>query len=268
MHSIAIVSQKGGVGKTTVALNLALALADAQRRVLLVDLDPQGAIGHSLAKPDSDLYGIADLLSGDLALDAVLLLTRHPNLTLLPRGRLNPVDIERFEAGVSALSWRRLLTAVAGRFDFVLFDTPAGLGSVTRAALRNSDFALVPVQAEPLALRTIHQALAVIARVKAEHNPELRLLGVLPTMVDMRSTPSHEVLTAMWEHLKGVTETMIPRAEVFATASASGLPLAFLGGRPSPEARRFDHLAAELDDACTRLRNPEDADVRPQRQLL
>lgn len=268
MNSIAIVSQKGGVGKTTVALNLALALADARRRTLLVDLDPQGAIGHSLAKPDAGLYGIADLLSGELVLEAALLATKHPNLTLLPRGRLNPVDIERYEAGVSALSWRRLLTPVAGRFDFVLYDTPAGLGAVTRAALRNSDFALVPVQAEPLALRTIHQALAVIARVKAKENPVLKLLGVLPTMVDIRSTPSHEVLTAMWDNLHGVTETMIPRAEVFATASASGLPLAFLGGRPSPEARRFNHLAAELEDACARLRAPEENDVRPQRQLL
>jgi chromosome partitioning protein len=268
MHCIAIVSQKGGVGKTTVALNLALALADAQRRTLLIDLDPQGAIGHSLSRADASLRGVADVLSGEMTLQAAMLATKHQQLTLLPRGRLNPVDIERYEAGISALSWRRLLEPLASRFDFVLYDTPAGLGSVTRAALRNSDFALVPVQAEPLALRSIHQALAVIASVKAADNPSLRLLGVLPTMVDIRSTPSHEVLTAMWDHLQGVTETMIPRADVFATASASGLPLAYLGGRPSPEARRFTHLAAELDEACTRMRTPEETNARPQRQLL
>jgi chromosome partitioning protein len=267
MDSIAIVSQKGGVGKTTVALNLALALADAQRRTLLIDLDPQGAIGHSLARSDASLYGVADILSGELTLDAALLATKHEHLTLLPRGRLNPVEIERYEAGLVALSWRRLLGPITSRFDYVLYDTPAGFGAVTRAALRNSDFALVPVQAEPLALRSIHQALALIASAR-EENPALRLLGVLPTMVDMHSTPSHNVVAAMWGNLQGVTETMIPRAEVFATASAMGLPLAYLGGPPSPEVRRFSHLATELDEVCTRLRKPEETDARPQRELL
>ena len=266
---IAIVSQKGGVGKTTVSLNLALALAERGWRTLLVDLDPQGGIGHALGKGDAELPGLTDVLAGQLPPTAAVRPTQEPRLSLLPRGRLDPIDVCEFEL----LLHERgrvddIIAAAEVGFDLTLFDTPSGLGMPTRAALRMAGFALVPLQTERLAMRSIAQLLRVIEHVRASENPRLALLGILPTMSDRKSAVATSVLVDAWSDLTAVLETIVPRHGAFAEASEAGVPLAFLGGPPLPEARRFTRLAEEVETAMSRLGATEVLDDRPRRSLL
>lgn len=267
---ITVTSPKGGVGKTTVALNLALAFAERGMRTLLVDTDPQGGIGHSLAQGDTDLPGLADAMMGVCSPLEAIRPTKLRTLSLLPRGRLSPIDSAEFELAIGTSSaLDDVLRQVEDDFDLVLVDTPSGVGLVTRAALRCSDFALVPFQAEPLALRSLVQALEVIRFVRAKENPRLELLGILPTMVERTKDPSHQVMMEIWSGFEGVLDTAIPRADVFASASQRGLPVAFLGGTPSPEARRFAGLANELLEIMNRFRPNEASDAeRAERALL
>ncbi len=267
---IAIASQKGGTGKTTVSLNLALALAERGQRTLLVDLDPQGGIGHSLSKGDTALAGLTDLLMEEVPAQDAVLETKLASLSLLPRGRLDAVDAFKFEQALLQPGvLEGVLRGIEGSFDLVLLDTPSGTGAPSRAALNVSDFVLLPVQGEPLALRTIGQMLRVIEHVKQTDNPRLQLLGILPTMVERHKEASLNVLVAAWRDLAGVMDVVIPRADVFSTASEAGLPLAYLGGRPCPEARRFELLASEVQTMLTQMEGEEGRNVeRPRRELL
>jgi chromosome partitioning protein len=269
-HIVTVVSQKGGVGKTTIALNLAVTYAEKGRRTLLVDTDPQGGVGLSLARGDTAMAGLAEVLAGVTPLEQALTPTKLERLSLLPRGRLDPIDVPAFEA--AALQHNRLasiLAAVKPRFDLVLVDTPAGLGAPTRAALVGTDFVLVPVQAEPLGLRSLQQVLRVLDHVRARENPKIALLGILLTMVELRREGSREVAESLWTGFDGVMETMLPRADAFLTASHKGLPLAFVGGPVSPEARRFELLAAEIESLITRSEGHHgQLEARVERQLL
>jgi chromosome partitioning protein len=269
-YRIVVASQKGGTGKTTVALNLALALAERGERTLLVDLDPQGGIGHSLCQGDAQLAGVADVLVGACVPETALVQTKLHTLALLPRGRLDPVDVCDFE---QALFRPGLLGEVLQQIErdrsVVILDTPSGVGMPTRGALAAGDFVLVPVQGEPLALRGITQMLRVIEHVRDQENHNLQLLGILPTMVERDRATSLNVLISAWRDLAAVMETTIPRADVFTTASELGVPLAYMSGRPSPEARRFELLASEVLTVIEELGTEEDDDVeRPQRTLL
>jgi len=267
---VAISSQKGGVGKTTVALNLAVTLADRGRKILLADLDPQGGIALSLAKGDAELPGLAELLMGQTEASQAVTATHLPALSLLTRGRLDPTDVSSYERELSSPGiLEHALTSVEPGFDIVLMDTPSGMGMVTRAALAVSDFVLLPFQTEALALRSMTQALRVLEHVQANENPRLRLLGILPTMVERDKPSVQAVLREIWNGFPDALETIVPRAEVFARASESGLPLGFLGGSPIPEARRFELLADELEARMDRFRGMEKPhEAKPARQLL
>lgn len=267
---IVVASQKGGVGKTTVALNLAVAFAERGRRTLLVDLDPQGAVGHSLARGETALRGLADLMMRQISPAEAVLPTKLPGLSILPRGRLDPVDACAFEEALAAPGLLAdVLEKVEKGFDLVVVDTPSGLGLVTRSALRVASFVLLPFQAETLALRTVGQVLRLIEHVKEKENPRLELLGILPTMVEKSKGPSLGVLVDIWGGFGGVLENVVPRADVYADASRRGLPVAFLGGVVSPEARRFALVATELEAAMNRLRHEGGAhEERPDRELL
>ncbi|MEZ4373843.1 MAG: ParA family protein [Polyangiaceae bacterium] len=267
---ITLVSQKGGVGKTTVALNLALALAERGRRTLLVDLDPQGGIGHALSRGDTELVGLADLLMGQIQPEEAILPTKVPRLSLFPRGRLDPADACDFELALASNGvLDSTLAKVERGFDITILDNPSGLGLITRAALMLADFALIPFQAQPLALRSTSQVLRVIDRVRSGENPKLQLLGILPTMVERDNDASHAVMMDIWSSFEAVTDTTIPRANVFADASLRGLPVGFLSGPVSPEARRFEVLASEVESLMDQLTPMEKQDVvRPERALL
>jgi chromosome partitioning protein len=268
---LVVASQKGGVGKTTVALNLAVALAERGRKTLLVDLDPQGAIGLSLAKADAELAGLADLIMGVVTLDESIVVTRLGGLSILPRGRLDATDVASFEEEVSRPGvLDETLQGVEAGFDVVVIDTPSGLGRVPTAALATSDFVLLAFQTESLALRSLGQVLRVLEHIQETHNEKLQLLGILPTLVERERPGTHSVLSEMWNGFPDTLETVIPRTEAFARASALGIPVGFLGsGAGAPEARRFQLLADELEARMNRLQGMERVhEAQPARQLL
>jgi chromosome partitioning protein len=267
---LSIVSSKGGAGKTTVALNLAVALAESGENTLLVDVDPLGAIGFSLAQSDTEWTGLAECMIAKLTIDEVIMPTKLPTLSLLPRGRLDPLDVGIYEELLhSSAALSEVIAAVENRFRYIIIDTPSGLGKITRAALSVSDFVLLPLQAEPLALRSISQTLRVLMHVKEHENPSLELLGILATMVQLKKDVSFNIMKTVWGSLNGVLENYMPRADVFSAASERGLPVAFLPGPYSPEAVRFQLLVTELKGIIQSLGGETgETDDRPQRELI
>jgi chromosome partitioning protein len=249
VKALAIASQKGGVGKTTVALNLAYALAARGCRTLLVDTDLQGAIGLSLAGQARHRPGLAECLAGRLAPGAALLPTRLPELSLLPFGQPPDEELDRWGQDLgdgSALG--ALLDEIAGGFDLAVLDTPSGLQGPTLAALRAADFALVPLQAEPLALRSMTQVLQAVGRLR-EQGARVSLAAFLLTMLQSREQFSLAVAQEAWGRLPSelVLEAFVPRDPVFLRASALGVPVGLLSRRPPPAAMVFDQIAAELE---------------------
>lgn len=267
---ISIVSSKGGTGKTTVALNLAVALAEKGDKTLLVDIDPLGAIGLSLAQSDTEWTGLAEYILQKMPVEDTIVKTKLPALSILPRGRLDPLDINLYEDVLhSSQTLRNILAEVEDKFQYIIIDTPSGLGMITRAALSACNFVLLPLQAESLSLRSIMQTLRVITHVKEAENPGLQLLGILATMVQLHQDSSFNILKTVWASLNGVLETYIPRADVFALASEKGLPVSFLGGKYPPEALRFEMLATEIKKIIQEYGGVTgEGDERTQRELI
>jgi chromosome partitioning protein len=265
MHVIAIASQKGGVGKTTISLNLGLSLARAGNRTLIMELDAQGSLGLSLGLPDRARPGVAEVLTGTEPLESVLTRTRDPQLHVLCVGRVDPTTVAGFEDALSrGSSISGLVAKLASDFDIVLCDCPAGLGKVSARAIEAATHVLSPLQAEPLALRSVGQILALIDRIRSEKNPKLQLLGVVLSMFDRKTPASLEVAETLWTKFPGgiILDTVIPRDETFLEASLRGSPLLLMQKRPPPLARVFDQLASDVMD---RLETPgekkEDDDV-------
>ncbi|UJR85385.1 ParA family protein [Sandaracinus amylolyticus] len=266
---IVVTSPKGGVGKTTVALHLGLALAERGMRTLIVDLDPQGGIGLSLAKRDGEWRGLVDVLAGEAQCAEVVVRTNEPRLAILPRGRLDPIEVPSFEDAVRTRgALDALLRPIEDAFDRVILDTPSGLGGITRAALGAADWALVVFKAEPLAMRSIQQVLRVIEHVREGERPELSLLGIVPTMVELSKEHSQSSMVALWTELEGVLDAAIPRSDALARASQLGVPVSYLGGRLPPEARRFAQLADEIEGVIHASRRGDGIETREQRALV
>jgi chromosome partitioning protein len=267
---ISMVSSKGGTGKTTVALNLAVALAEKGDSTLLMDIDPLGAIGLSLARNDTEWSGLAEYIIGKLPIEDAIIQTRLPQLAILPRGRLDPLDVAKYESVLhSTQTIKEIVNTLGERYKFIIIDAPSGLGMITVSALMASNFVLLPLQAEALSLRSIQQSLRVISHVKENGNPELQLLGILATMVQLHQDSSFNILRTVWSNLSGVLETYVPRADVFALASDKGLPVAFLGGKYPPEALRFELLATEIKKIIQDLGGiTGESDERSERALL
>jgi chromosome partitioning protein len=228
MKIIAIANQKGGVGKTTTAVNLGCALAEEGLRVLIIDLDPQGnastgmGIGHS--QRDHSSY---ELLTGQSTLEQAVVATRVPRLDLIPA----TVDLSGAEIELIELQGRthRLDKALEGaadaRWDVCLIDCPPSLGLLTVNALIAANAILVPLQTEFFALEGLSQLLQTVERIRARFNPELSILGVALTMFDKRNNLSAQVAADVRACLgKVVFETVIPRNVRLSEAPSHGMP--------------------------------------------
>lgn len=251
MHVIAVASQKGGVGKTTIALNLGLALARAGHRTLIVELDAQGSLGLSLGLADRARPGIAELLTGAEPLESLLLRTRDPQLQVLTVGRVDPTTVAGFEDALTRASvLPGMFARLSADFDLAVLDCPAGLGKVTTRALEAATHVLSPLSAEPLSLRSVGQLLALIDRVRADKNPRLALLGLVLSMFDRQVPASLDVAETLWTRFPDgiILDTVIPRDETFLEASLRGAPLLLMQKRPPPLARVFDQLANDVLD--------------------
>ena len=226
---LAVVSQKGGVGKTTTAINLASALALRGRKTLLVDVDPQGAVRHGIGLADDvDQRGLADVLAGTCEMQDVVLPTPLPWLRVLLAGTVSDAGEHESYAALMSGSGRlqELFDRARARGYLVLVDTPPGLGAITRRVLSYTDHVLVPLQCEPLALQTTTQILRAV-REASRTNPALVLDGILLTMLEPASEVSQRVASYVREQLPAelVFDVTVPRTMATADAFAAGQPV-------------------------------------------
>jgi chromosome partitioning protein len=226
---LAVVSQKGGVGKTTTAVNLAAAFARRGLRTILVDVDPQGSVRYGAGlRPGLPTPGISEYLNGDRALQEVLLPSPLAALKVLLAGgvvdRGDHADFQRQITQVGVLG--ELFDELAARADVVVVDTPPGLGSIVRRVLESSEHAIVPLQCEPLALQTTPQILRGLQDIVAT-NELLALEGLVLTMHDPENAMSERVAEYVRASLPPdlVFDREVPRTAAVIEASAAGQPV-------------------------------------------
>jgi chromosome partitioning protein len=257
--SIAISSQKGGVGKTTVSINLAHAFARAGVRTLLVDADPQGSVGLSLTRQSRLLSGFYDFLADPgISMDRLIVPTRLETFSLVASGQASDYEAGAGGMGTHLARVRAFLRNASGRgFDLCLIDTAAGLFGVTGDVIASSDAVMIPQQAEPLGIRSVPKLLEGLNRLRVM-NPRLSVLGVVLTMVQHDLAESRDAATALRGLLppEMVFNTQVPRDGLFIRASARGLPIGVLEEGAGAQVV-FDSLRAEIESKLELQNNPD-----------
>lgn len=243
---IAVTNQKGGVGKTTTAVNLAYYLAKSGKSVLLVDFDPQGNATSGLGINKRELqHTVIDIIEGTKSLGECVVATKHKRLHLLPStSQLANAEVELAKM---QHKFSRLKNGLANNsYDYVIIDCPPSLSLLTVNALIAARYILLPVQAEFYALEGLGQLLETMQLVRKGLNPNLELLGVVVTMMNARTTLSTQVHAEVQKHFPGkVFTTVIPRNVRLAEAPSHGLPVGAYD-RWSKGARAYKMLAREV----------------------
>lgn len=249
MNILTIASQKGGVGKTALSLNLGWAFARAGTKTIVLDVDPQSGLSRSVAAKLVERKGIHDVIQGQSTWADVLLHTRVPGFSLLPLGGVLPWEAAEFEASlVTGQPFLDLARDQANAFDLLIIDTPAGLGSATLGALRAADHVVSPLQAEPGALRCASTLLDTLAHLAQHEGTAPNFLGFVLGMVNKADPTSSAIVTETWRSFPPdiLLDTTIPRHPAFLEATAKGVPVGSLPGEGKRLGLVFDQLAAEL----------------------
>ena len=231
---ISLVNQKGGVGKTTTSINLSASLAVLNKKVLLIDLDPQGntttGVGINKADIETSIY---DVLTDKCQISDAIIRTKYKGLYVLPATiNLAGLDIELIEKGqtdpgfTKGSQLKKHLDEIKDKFDYIIIDCPPSLSMLTVNAMTAADTVLVPIQCEYYALEGLTQLIHTINLVKKKLNPQLELEGVVFTMYDSRTNLSLQVVENVKDNLKqNIYKTIIPRNIRLAEAPSHGLPI-------------------------------------------
>lgn len=245
---IAITNQKGGVGKTTTAINLAATLAEANQKILLLDFDPQGNATSGFGIDDNNInHTIYDVLIGECEIEDALLIDVVENLDVIPADmNLAAVGVEFVNNDDKNFILKNILVKYREKYDYIIIDCPPSLGIITINALTASDSVMIPIQCEYYALEGLNQVLDTISIVKQGLNSNLKIDGIVFTMYDSRNKLSQQVVEAVRQNYNGsIYDTLIPRNVRLAEAPSHGLPIT-LYESSSTGADSYRKLAAEV----------------------
>lgn len=245
---IAIASQKGGVGKTTTAINLGTSLAILGKRVLLIDLDPQGSIATSFHLDEYEMsYGLYDIIVKKVPLAMAITDIGLENLEIVPSNiRSEEEEVELFTHSIKPKLLRSILSPIKDDYDFIILDCPPSLGTLTINALTAADSILIPVQSEYFSLKSLGKFLRTIRNISLKYNSGLKFSGILITMFDKRLNKSKEIVEELRQNFKDIIfKTLIPRNSKLSEAPAIGKPVA-LFDLGSPGSLNYFRLAEEI----------------------
>jgi chromosome partitioning protein len=245
---IAIANQKGGVGKTTTAINLSASLALSERRTLLIDCDPQGNTTSGIGfRKDPDRRTLYNALILEESLESIILKTQIEGLDLIPADKnLVGAEVELVIAEDREFQLKKLLPQVKDNYEYIVMDCPPALGLLTLNALSAADSVLVPIQCEYLALEGVSELLDTLTRIRKTLNPDLAIEGIVLTMYDERTTLSKQVATDLRNFFGSqVFESVIPRNVRLAEAPSHGKPIHFYDIH-SRGAEAYINLAKEV----------------------
>jgi chromosome partitioning protein len=241
-------NQKGGVGKTTTAVNVAANLAAREKQVLLVDIDPQANASSSLGvAKGTSLFSIYHALIGEAPLDQIIMLTKRLHLDLVPSSaELAGAEVELVSVDHRERLLSQVLASVAPRYDYIFIDSPPSLGLLTLNALVAADAVIIPIQCEYLALEGLSQLLNTIRLVQSSLNPRLRIGGMAMTMYDSRTHLALQVVEEVAKHFPDlIFRSIIPRSVRIAEAPSYGEPLISFDPK-SRGAQAYEMLTTEL----------------------